>query len=270
MVDRGDSSAGRPSPTTRRALVTGASRGIGQAVALALAGLGCQVVGAARSRDGLHETVELGRSKAGPIRPLVADLTVGSGALDLVDAAEAELGGPVEILVHCAGVAPSAPLTKVTIEDWNTTLQVNVTSAFLLAQRMLPAMIAARWGRVVTIGSLYARTGAKHAGAYAASKHALLGLTRTVAAETASSGVTANCVIPGWTDTEMVRDEARRVAALRSIGEPEAIQSFLRGQPLGRLVRPDEVADLVAYLCGDAAGAITGQAIHIDGGSFQA
>jgi NAD(P)-dependent dehydrogenase (short-subunit alcohol dehydrogenase family) len=254
----------------RRALVTGASRGIGRAVAISLAEQGHHVAGVARSVDGLAETVAAAGQLSGTIRAVPGDLSVATGPPELVDAAEAALGGPVEILVHAAGIVGSARLIDLTLDDWNATQQVNVTSAFLLTQRLLPAMLAARWGRLVTIGSLYSRTGGKFAGAYAASKHALLGLTRVAAAETASSGVTANCVVPGWTDTDMVRDEARHVAQLQGIDEAEAVRRFLRGQPLGRLIEPREVGALVAFLCGDAAAAITGQAVHVDGGSLQA
>jgi NAD(P)-dependent dehydrogenase (short-subunit alcohol dehydrogenase family) len=106
--------------------------------------------------------------------------------------------------------------------------------------------------------------------AYTASKHALLGLTRVIAAELAPRGATANAVVPGWVDTQMVRDEIAAFAERRAISHADAARRLLREQPIGRLLQPDEVAGMVAFLCTDAAGAVTGQAIHIDGGSFQA
>jgi NAD(P)-dependent dehydrogenase (short-subunit alcohol dehydrogenase family) len=250
----------------RRALVTGASRGIGRATALALAEAGFSVAAVSRSVDGLAGTAAIGGAEIVPVPCDMNDLAaVGGLPARAVDA----LGGVVDVFVHCAGTARPGPVTSLTLSDWEESMRVNLTSMLLIAQRCLPAMVEQRWGRVVTIGSLYSRMGAKFAAPYAASKHALLGLTRVIAMETATKGVTANCVVPGWTDTEMVRDEARNVATARGLSEDEAIRRFLRMQPLGRMVEPAEVAALVAFLCSEQAAAITGQAVNIDGGSLQ-
>ncbi|MDQ1735130.1 MAG: hypothetical protein QOH56_1381 [Pseudonocardiales bacterium] len=255
----------------RRALVTGASRGIGRASAIALAQAGHHVVAAARSLDGLAETAEhaAGRGAAGRILPVVCDLDNLADTASLTDRATEACGGSIDILVHCAGIARPARVTDLSLEDWHASMRVNVTSALVLARSCVPAMTESGWGRIVGIGSLYSRMGAQFSGAYATSKHALLGLMRVLAMELATKGVTANTVIPGWTDTEMVRSEAENVAAARGFSPEEAVRRFLRMQPLGRMVTPDEVGGLVAYLCSEAAAAITGQAVNIDGGSLQ-
>jgi NAD(P)-dependent dehydrogenase (short-subunit alcohol dehydrogenase family) len=253
----------------RRALVTGASRGIGRAVALALSSAGHSVAACARTTTGLEETVRLADPAAAAIAPIALDAGNLAECAELPALVADALGGPVDILVHSAGISRPSRVTELSLDDWDESMRVNATSALVLAQACAPAMQAAGWGRIVTIGSLYSRMGAPFSGAYAVSKHALLGLTRVLAVELIRDGITANCVIPGWTDTEMVRTEARNVAAARGISEDEAIRRFLRNQPLGRMVTPDEVGGLVAYLCSDAAGSVTGQAINIDGGSLQ-
>jgi NAD(P)-dependent dehydrogenase (short-subunit alcohol dehydrogenase family) len=244
----------------RRALVTGASRGIGAAVVRALVERGHTVAAAARDEAGLA---------ALEAHPLPADLADRATAAALPARAAEALGGPVEIFVHCAGIASPAPVPKISLADWDRVLDVNLTSALLIAQGVVPGMVAAGWGRIVLTGSIYSRSGGKFAGAYATSKHGLLGLGRVLAAELANKGVTSNVVIPGWTDTEMVATEAESVATARGITAGEAVKLFLRNQPIGRMVTPAEVAALVAFLAGEDAAAITGQAVNIDGGSLQ-
>jgi 3-hydroxybutyrate dehydrogenase len=254
----------------RRALVTGASRGIGRAIAVALSAEGHHVVASARGERGLAETVAAAPSDGGRISGLAADMSNPDDCAELTAGATEVLGGPPEIIVYCAGVARSAAVADLPLEAWNESMQINVTGAFQVIQPAIPAMLEARWGRIITIASLYARFAAKFSGPYAASKHAILGLTRVLSAELVQHGVTANAIVPGWVDTQMVRDEAAGIAARREIGEEEVIKLFLRTQPLGRLIEPAEVGSLAAFLCRDEAAAISGQAIDIDGGSYQA
>ncbi|MTD15980.1 SDR family oxidoreductase [Nakamurella sp. YIM 132087] len=255
--------------TARRALVTGASRGIGAAVALALAEAGHTVVAASRDRAGLQAVAEQAAAGPGSVLPVPADMDDLAAAAALPGAAAEAAGGPIEIFVHCAGIARPAPVVGIDLADWDTVLRVNLTSAMVISQQVLPPMAAAGWGRVVVIGSLYSRTGGKFSGAYAVSKHGLLGLARVIATEFAAKGVTANAVIPGWTDTEMVAGEARNVAEARGVSADAAVKLFLRGQPIGRLIEPAEIGAMVAFLAGEQAGAITGQAFNVDGGSLQ-
>ena len=255
---------------SRRAVVTGASRGIGRAIALALAAEGNRVLATARTESGLAETVAAAAGLPGSVLPLPADMARPEECSALARHADEALGGPPEILVYCAGIARPGSIAELTLADWNESMQVNATAAFLAAQGAIPAMLEAGWGRIVNIASLYARFAAKHAGAYAASKHALLGLTRVLSAELVGKGITANAIVPGFVDTEMVREEATGVAAKRRMEVEDVIKLFLRIQPLGRLIEPDEVGALAAFLCGERAGAISGQAFGIDGGAYQA
>jgi NAD(P)-dependent dehydrogenase (short-subunit alcohol dehydrogenase family) len=254
----------------RRALVTGASRGIGRAIAVALAAEGHQVIASARGEAGLRETVAAAADLPGGIAPLAADMANPDDCAALSGRAAEALGEPLEIVVYCAGIARAGAVADLSLSDWNETMQVNVTGAFQVIQPAIPGMVEGRWGRIVNIASLYARFAAKHAGAYASSKHAILGLTRTLSAELVQRGVTANAIVPGFVDTEMVREEADKVSAMRGIEHEEAIKLFLRIQPLGRLIEPEEVGALTAFLCSENAGAISGQAYGIDGGAYQA
>jgi NAD(P)-dependent dehydrogenase (short-subunit alcohol dehydrogenase family) len=255
----------------RRALITGGGRGIGRAVAIRLAQDGHALALTARSADELEsvasEAIELGAAKAIALPVDLADAR--AAAQVAADAADA-LDGPVEIFVHAAGVASIAPLPELDPLAWERAFAVNVHAAFWIARAIMVPMVNMGWGRVVTIASLRARVGVPTTAAYTASKHALLGLTRVISAELAPRGATANAVVPGWVDTTMVRDEIEAFAGRLEISTEEAQRRLLRDQRIRRLLQPPEVASLVGYLCSDDAGGVTGQAIHIDGGSYQA
>jgi NAD(P)-dependent dehydrogenase (short-subunit alcohol dehydrogenase family) len=246
-------------------LITGGGRGIGHAVATRLAAEGHSVAVVARSGGELQEVAQ----EIGGVA-LPTDLADPSAAADLPARAREALGGHVEIFVHAAGIATIAPLHRLDPADWERSFAVNVHAAFHIARGLVGEMKQEGWGRIVTIASLRARVGAPTTAAYTASKHALLGLTRVIASELAPRGITANAVVPGWVDTKMVRDEIVKFAGELGVPLDEAQKILLREQRIGRFLTPDEVAAMVAYLCGEEASGVTGQALHIDGGSFQA
>src|SRR3989449_9553474 len=186
----------------RIALVTGGGRGIGLAVALALASEGADVAVAARSADELEETVSAVRAAGRRGEAVVCDVTQRPNVDAMVARVRSALGDPL-ILVNNAGIAASAKLTDTTDEMWDRMLRVNASGAFYCTRAVLPVMLAAKWGRIVNMASVAGRAGAPYIAAYTASKHALLGLTRAVAAEVASRGITVNAVCPGYVDTEM-------------------------------------------------------------------
>jgi len=253
-------------PTPRRVLVTGATRGIGAAIARALAGAGWHVTLAGRARAALEEVrVTL------PIAEGVAHDCV---ELDVTDAASvarafAEVhakGGALQALVNNAGAVETGPMARLAHETWDRMLAVNLTGAFLCTQAALPPMIAARAGRIVNIASTAGQKGYAYCTAYAAAKHGVLGLTRSLALEVAAQGLSVNAVCPGYTDTAIVRDGVARIVAATGRSESDAMATFSRSSPLKRLVEPDEVAATVLWLCADAPAAFTGQAMSVSGG----
>ena len=258
-------------PSVRRALVTGGSRGIGREIALSLAAAGCAVVAAARTHSGLAETAGLAAAAGHAIGTLPCDVGDLDAVEQLVPRAAALWGGDgPTVVVNCAGVVRPGKISAITRADFDLSMRVNVQASLVLVQAAEPTMRSAGWGRIVNIGSLYSRIGPKYAGSYAISKHAVLGLTRVMSSELSRYGITVNAVLPGWTNTDMLHDEARVVAGLRGIDQAAAIRLFLRNQPMQRVIEPAEVAGLVAFLCSDAAAAITGQSLAIDGGELQA
>lgn len=225
----------------------------------------------ARTVDELEQTVRSASPDgAGSLAAMQADMSDPAVCGELADRAARALDGPVEVLVYCAGISRPGALSGLALADWSESFQVNVTGAFQVAAGIIPAMLDAGWGRIVNICSLYARYGVPRSGAYTASKHALLGLTRVLSAELVAHGATANAIVPGFVDTQMVREEADAVARARGLQSDEVIRRFLRVQPLGRLIEPDEVAALASFLCSERAAAISGQAFGIDGGAYQA
>jgi NAD(P)-dependent dehydrogenase (short-subunit alcohol dehydrogenase family) len=244
------------------AVVTGAGRGIGLAVARALAGAGAAVVVAARTR-GAIEAVATELCAAGRRAWAVAcDVADPEGVRTLAREAETRLGR-VDILVNNAGISHSAPLQKTTLEDWNRILTVNATGPFLCTRAFLPGMLARGWGRVVNIASVAGLGGGKYIAAYSASKHAVVGFTRSVAAEVAGTGVTVNAVCPGYVDTDMTRESVARIAAKTKMSPEAALRAALETTGQRHLISPEDVAHAVLTLCVDAARETNGQTVVI-------
>ncbi len=250
------------------AVVTGGGRGIGAASARALADAGARVVVAARSREEVEtvaaELRAAGRDAAG----LVCDVTSPEDVRALAQAAQERLG-QVDILVNNAGIATSAPLKSVTLEEWNRVFAVNVTGTFLCTQALLPGMLTRGWGRVVNVASIAGKTGAAYITAYTASKHAVVGFTRALAAEVAAQGVTVNAVCPGYVDTELTVQSVARMVAKTGHAAEEIRERLRQMSPQRRIFAPAEVAYLVVALCDPRAAGINGQAIPLDGGAVQ-
>jgi 3-hydroxybutyrate dehydrogenase len=245
-------------------VVTGAGRGIGAATARALAEAGLSVVVAARSRDQIErqtaELVAMGRQA----RAVVCDVT-SEASVQALSRAAAELG-PVAVLVNNAGAAASMPVARTSLEDWNRLMGVNATGAFLCIRAFLPGMVERQWGRVVNVASTAGLTGGKYLAAYSAAKHALVGLTRSVAAEVAGTGVTVNAVCPAFVDTEMTAETVGRIVAKTGRSREEALAAALASVGQTRLISAEEVAEAVVSL---SAVAVThppnGEALILDG-----
>lgn len=247
----------------RIAVVTGASRGIGAATARALAAAGCTVVVAARSREGTEAVAAEVRARGGQAAPVVCDVSSEASVAGLLR--EATALGPVSVLVNNAGAAASMPIVKTSLEEWNRLLAVNATGAFLCTRAFLPGMIAGKWGRVVNVASTAGLTGGKYIAAYAAAKHALMGLTRSAAAEVAGTGVTVNAVCPGYVDTDMTTESLERITAKTGRSRQEALAAALASAGQPRLITADEVAAAVLGLCTPAGEELNGQAVVLDG-----
>lgn len=245
------------------ALITGASQGIGAACAIALSKSGHRVALVARNAESLEAVAaELpGESLALPTDVL------DPAALETAFARVEQEWGPVEILVVNAGASMSAPLVKTTDEDWQRMLDLNLTAPFRCLRRALPSMTRAGFGRVVVIASVAGKIGSPRIAAYTASKHGVLGLVRTAAAEVATTGVTVNAVCPGYVDTPMTDRSVASISAGTGRSESEARAILENMQPIGRLVTVEEVVSTV-MLCVDN-GAINGQGLNVDGGAVQ-
>jgi NAD(P)-dependent dehydrogenase (short-subunit alcohol dehydrogenase family) len=249
----------------RIALITGAGRGIGRAIALAYAAEGAKVALTARTTAELDEVVGQIRTAGGTALAFPADLTDRAVPQKVVADVERALG-PVEILVNNAGVGSSSnPRPVVEFDDafWDQTLAINLTAPYLLCKAVLPGMLARRWGRIITVASVNGKIGSLHGVAYAASKHGVLGLTRTLAMEVASQGITVNAICPGPVHTVMNDRRIEYDAKRRGVAVKEHEASLT---PIGRRLEPEEIAPLAVYLGSHAAAAVVGQAINVDGG----
>lgn len=250
------------SAPNRHAVVTGGARGIGHAIAARLV------------RDGALVTI-LGRNQEALAQVVAEGDAHHAAAVDVTDVAavtrafaEIAVRAPIDILVANAGAAESAPFGRSDAALFQRMLDVNLFGVVHAAQAVLPGMTRRGFGRIVAIASTAGQKGYPYVSAYCAAKHAVVGLVRSLAQETARSGITANVVCPGFTDTDIVGESLERIMATTGRDRDAALASLVRHNPQGRLVRPDEVADAVSWLCGASAGAVTGQVITVAGGEL--
>ena len=251
----------------RNAVITGGGRGIGAAVTRSLAEAGATVLACSRNEAAATELIAQLNVRGDRACSVACDVTDPQSVAAMAAYAADKLGH-IDILVNNAGRAHSAPLHHQTLEEWNRLFAVNATGTFLCTQAFAPAMAKEGWGRVVNIASLAARKGMRYVSAYAATKHAVLGFTRCIAAEMAERGVTVNAICPGYVDTDMTTQTVERIISKTGLSREEALASILQTTPQRRLIDPDEIAFIATMLCGEGARGINGQAIGIDGGEF--
>ncbi len=245
--------------TVKQVAVTGASRGIGKAIAQRFLAEGWRVWALARTKESVADL-------KGDVHFVPFDAANEASVLSAAKTLTTE-AGHLTALVNNAGIALSAPLHKTSLEEFARIQHVNVTAPFLLIRELSGAMVKAGHGRVINIASTAGSKGFKYTAAYCASKHALLGLTRALAVELASKGVTVNAVSPGWTETDMLTNAVDKIAATTGRGAADARDTLEKMNPLHRAVKPEEVADVVFFLASSAgAAAITGANYAIDGG----
>jgi len=247
---------------SRHVLVTGAGTGIGEAVSRQLHTDGYRVSLVGRRPEPL---AALSASLGENAYAITGDVTDRSSISSAFTSAR-ERFGSIEILVNSAGMAPTAPFHRVDFADWQRTMDVNVNGVFHCSQIALGDMLGAGWGRIINIASVASLRGFPYVSGYCASKHAVLGMTRAVALEVATQGVTVNAICPGYVDTDIVRTAISEIVAKTGRTEEDAMRHFTESNPQGRLVEASEVASAVSWLCSDGAASVTGQAVAIDGG----
>ena len=253
----------------RHAIVTGGNRGIGAAIATALADAGATLTIMGRDADKLGETAhEIAQRSNAPVTTIVCDVADETSVKRAFTAAIEAHNVPY-VLVNNAGQAEAAKLSETTLEMWSRLIEVNLTGTFLCTRQVIDAMSAAGQGRIINIASTAGLKGAPRITAYCASKHGVIGFTRALAAETARNGVTVNAVCPSYTESEMTDRTLAAVAERRSTTKTGARELLEKTIPIGRLIKPEEVAAAVLYLCSPAAAAITGHALAVDGGETQ-
>jgi 3-oxoacyl-[acyl-carrier protein] reductase len=240
--------------TGQVALVTGASRGLGQAIALALAAEGAAIAAVARSDDALKSTVDAIRAAGGTAEPFALDVA-DSAAVDAAVEKIAAQFGKIDILVNNAGVTRDGLLARMTTEAWDTVINTNLKGAFHLTRPVGRIMVKQRSGRIINISSVIGLMGNAGQANYAASKAGLIGFSKSVAREFASRGITCNVVCPGFIETDMTKDLS-----------DDLKKKLLERIPLQRLGQPGDIAGVVAFLCSPAASYMTGQVVTVDGG----
>jgi NAD(P)-dependent dehydrogenase (short-subunit alcohol dehydrogenase family) len=252
--------------TGQHAVVTGGGRGIGAAIAEHLAARGASLTLIGRSAGPLEEhKARLAGRYTVPIATATADVTDAAQVAKAFAAATDALG-PVQVLVNNAGRGESMPIKRMDLAFLEKMLDTNVASTFLCIQQVLPTMTSAGYGRIVNIASTAGLIGYRYVSAYVASKHAVVGLTRALALELAKTGITVNAVCPSYVETDMTKDTVANIVAKTGKSEAEARAELAKGNPQARLIAPEEVASVVAWLALPGSGSLTGLAVPVAGG----
>ena len=239
--------------TGKTVLITGASGGIGGAIATYLHGLGAHIILTGRNQQALETAAEALKDR---YTILTADLSDETAVQSLIDQAQTIENG-VDILVNNAGLTADTLALRMKKEQWDQVLQVNLTSCFLLSKAVLRGMMKKKWGRIINISSVVGQKGNPGQANYCAAKAGLEGMSRSLAYEVASRGITVNCVAPGYVETNMTADLSG-----------EALELFMKNIPAGRPGKPEDIASAVAYLASDEAGYMTGQTLQVNGGLY--
>jgi 2-hydroxycyclohexanecarboxyl-CoA dehydrogenase len=239
----------------KTAVVTGAARGLGRAIALRLAQDGAAISVWDLRPEGAEETAELIRKAGGKAIACAGDAASAEDIAAAVQRTRTELG-PITILVNNAGITGFDPFETISEENWDRMMRINLKGPFLCTQAIIPDMLAAGWGRIVNISSSSAQTGAAAMAHYVASKGGVIGFTKALAQEYAAKGITVNNVPPGFVDTPMLRES------------PVDVDGFAATRPMKRVGRPEDIAAAVAYLASDAAGYVTGHTLSVNGGAY--
>jgi NAD(P)-dependent dehydrogenase (short-subunit alcohol dehydrogenase family) len=247
-------------------LVTGAGGGIGRAIALAFATQGSHVTVTGRTQATLDAVAEEIRRTGAEAFPRICDVTQKTQIERLKEEISSRFG-PVQVLVNNVGIAPAAGFLEMQDSLWEEVMRVNLTGTYNCCKVFLAEMLASRWGRIINIASTVAKVAYSHISAYVTSKHAVLGLTRALALETAKFGVTVNAVCPGYVDTGLTRRNALLMAEKRGKPFDDSLEILASTSPQKRLIEAAEVAHLVLMLASESAKGITGQAINVDGGA---
>ncbi|HEY7556403.1 MAG TPA: SDR family NAD(P)-dependent oxidoreductase [Candidatus Binatia bacterium] len=250
----------------RVVLVTGGGGGLGRAMAQSFAGAGHDVVICGRNEKSLESSAAEIRQHGGAVRHFVCDVTRKIDVERLAGEISQQLGA-VQVLINNAGLARAAGFLEMSDSLWEEILQTNLTGAYNCCKLFLGGMLQARWGRIINIASTTAKVGYPYVTAYTASKHGVLGLTRSLALETARRGVTVNAICPGYLNNELTHENARRMAKQTGKKVEDILALFAASAPQKRLIEPEEVASLALLLAGEKSAGITGQAINVDGGA---